>query len=130
VGEAEVAAEAAEVGGAEVSAGRGAIDAPVEFTTPGERFVRVGKGPENLKFTFETPGGTQPGTFAFPEQTFNQIGRGPQALKNFGDLPGTPPQYFRILEPPPGTPIQRGIVPGGQYGGQGGVPEVFFPKGW
>jgi RHS repeat-associated protein len=129
-GKTGVASEATEAGGAEVPAGRGAINAPVEFTTPGERFVRVGKGPENLKFTFETPGGTQPGTFAFPEQTFNQIGRGPQALKNFGDLPGAPPQYFRILEPPPGTPIQRGIVPGGQYGGQGGVPEVFFPKGW
>ncbi len=108
----------------------GAAEAPVGPTVAGERFVRVGAGPANLRFTFETPGGAQPGTYAFPESTFNQIGQNPAALKNFGDLPGTPPQYFRILEPPPGTPIQRGIVPGGQFGGVGGVPEVLFPEGF
>lgn len=37
---------------------------------------------------------------------------------------------WRLLQPPPGTPIQRGIVPGGQFGGVGGVPEVIFPKGF
>ena len=52
------------------------------------------------------------------------------ALKNFGDLPGEPPTVFRTLEPPPGTPIQQGIVPGGEFGGLGGVPEVFFPAGF
>jgi hypothetical protein len=86
--------------------------------------VRVGAGPENLT------GGTQPGTCAFPESTFNSIGQDPEALKNFGDLPGQPPQIYRILEMPAGTPIQRGMVPGGEFGGAGGVPEVYFPKGY
>ncbi len=71
--------------------GVGAIDAPVGLTQEGETFVRVGAGPENLKFTFDTPGGTQPGTYAFPEGTFNEIGPNPEALKNFGDLPGEAP---------------------------------------
>lgn len=111
-------------------AAKGARDAAVELTTVGERFVRVGAGPENLKFTFKTSGGVQTGTYAFPEKTFLEIGRNPTALKNFGDLPGAPPQYFRILEPPAGTPIQRGLVPGGEFGGVGGVPEVLFPEGF
>jgi hypothetical protein len=29
-----------------------------------------------------------------------------------------------------GTPIQRGLVPGGEFGGRGGVPEVYFPEGF
>ncbi len=33
-------------------------------------------------------------------------------------------------EPPAGTPVQRGIVPGGEFWGQGGVPEVIFPEGF
>jgi YD repeat-containing protein len=107
-----------------------AADAPVEFTQPGESFVRVGAGPENLKFSFLTPGGVQPGTFAFPASTFEQIGENPLALQNLGDLPGAAPQYFRILNPPAGTPIQRGMVPGGEFGGKGGVPEVLFPEGF
>jgi hypothetical protein len=74
--------------------------------------------------------GVQPGTYAFPEAAFNAIGQDPAALKNFGDLPGKPPQYYRIIKPSPGTPIQRGIVPGGQFGGVGGVQEVIFPKGF
>jgi hypothetical protein len=108
----------------------GARDAAVELTREGERFVRVGARPENLKFTFEAPGGTQAGTYAFPEKTFLEIGQNPATLKNLGDLPGGQPQYFRILEPPAGTPIQRGIVPGGEFGGIGRVPEVLFPKGF
>ncbi|MBK8402495.1 MAG: hypothetical protein IPL29_16060 [Propionivibrio sp.] len=108
----------------------GAMDAAVGFTKPGETFVRVGALPENLKFTFETPGGVQPGTYAFPQETFYKIGSDPAALKNFGDLPGVAPKYFRVLEPPVGTPIQRGIVPGGEFGGVGGVPEVRFPRGF
>jgi hypothetical protein len=51
-------------------------------------------------------------------------------LKNLGDLPGAAPQYYRILQPPAGTPIQRGIVPGGEFGGVGGAEEVIFPKGF
>ena len=109
---------------------RGASVQTPGVTAAGERFVRVGAGPQNLKFTFETPGGVLPGTYAFPEATFKSIGNNPTALKNLGDLPGTAPQYYRILEPPVGTAIQRGIVPGGQYGGVGGVEEVIFPRGF
>lgn len=112
------------------SIGVGARDAAVTATEAGERFVRVGARPDNLKFTFETPGGVQPGTYAFPEKTFLEFGNNPAAIKNFGDLPGAAPEYFRILEPPAGTLIQRGIVPGGEYGGVGLVPEVIFPKGF
>ena len=108
----------------------GALDAPIGSTQAGETFVRVGAKPENLNFTFETPGGTRPGTYAFPKSTFDAIGPDPTALKNFGDLPGEPPTVYRELEPPEGTPIQRGIVPGGQFGGEGGVPEVYFPEGF
>jgi len=108
----------------------GARDAAVETTQAGERFVRVGARPQNLNFTFDTPGGVRAGTYAFPEETFNQIGFDPAALKNFGDLPGEPPTVYRTLEPPAGTPIQRGVVPGGEFGGEGGVPEVFFPEGF
>ncbi len=109
---------------------RGARVQTPGVTAAGERFVRVGANPKNLKFTFKTPGGVQPGTYAFPESTFNAVGRNPAALKNLGDLPGAAPQYYRILQPPAGTPIQRGIVPGGQYGGVGGVEEVIFPGGF
>ncbi len=109
---------------------RGAsVQTPV-VTTVGETFVRVGAGPQNLKFGSTSLSGAQPGTYAFPEGTFNAVGQNPAALKNLGDLPGVAPQYFRVLRPPPGTPIQRGIVPGGQYGGVGGAEEVIFPKGF
>lgn len=90
----------------------------------------MGAEPRNLNFTFETPGGVRAKTFAFPEETFNEIGNNPLKLKDLGDLPGQPPSVYRVLEPPPGTPIQRGTVPGGQYGGTGGAPEVFFPEGF
>lgn len=109
---------------------RGASVQTPGVTTAGETFVRVGAGPQNLKFGSTSLSGAQPGTYAFPEATFNSIGQNPAALKNFGDLPGAAPQYFRVLQPPAGTPIQRGIVPGGQFGGAGGVPEVIFPKGF
>ena len=116
--------------GADVAANVGARDAAVGVTEAGEQFVRVGASAENLNWTFDGAGGTSAGTFAFPEDTFAQIGNDPEALKNLGDLPGEPPSVYRILEPPAGTPIQRGIVPGGQFGGEGGVPEVYFPAGW
>jgi len=114
----------------EFSFARGASVQTPGVTAAGERFVRVGAKPKNLKFTFETPAGVQPGAYAFPEPTFNAVGNNPASLKDFGDLPGTAPQYYRILEPPAGTPIQRGIVPGGQNGGVGGIEEVIFPKGF
>ena len=63
------------------------------------------------------------------ESVFNQIGRDPRKLKDLLDLPGDPPTAFSVFEPPAGTPIKRGIVPGGQNGGKGGVPEVLFPEG-
>ena len=115
---------------AETAGSVGARDAAISFTKAGERFVRVGARPVNLTFTFETPGGVQPGTYAFPESAFNEIGCNSIKLKNLGDLPGPPPQYYRVLTPPPGTAIQRGKVPGGRFGGEGGLPEVFFPHGW
>jgi len=105
----------------------GAEDAPIEFTKPGEEFVRVGKRPENLKVTFKNPGGTQGGTFAFPKKTFEKIGRDPKKLKNLGDLPGGEPAVFRTIKPPANTKIKRGIVPGGKFGGKGGADEVLFP---
>lgn len=109
---------------------RGASIQTPGVTTAGETFVRAGAAPQNLKFGSTSLNGAQPGTYAFPEATFNSIGQSPTALKNFGDLPGAAPQYFRTLSPPAGTPIQRGIVPGGEFGGAGGVPEVIFPKGF
>ena len=91
--------------------------------------MRVGAKPSELNFSFQAPTGVTPRTYAFPEETFRAIGENPLKLKDLGDLPKVP-QYYRILEPPPGTPIQRGIVPGGQFGGSGGVPEVLFPEGY
>jgi hypothetical protein len=108
----------------------GARQAALSVTRAGERFVRVGETAESLKFTFLTPGGAAARTYAFPLDTFTKIGMNPVALKNLGDLPGGLPTVYRILEPPPGTLIQRGVVPGGVFGGAGGVPEVFFPVGF
>jgi len=105
---------------------RGASVQTPGVTTAGERFVRVGAEPRNLKLSFDSLGGVQDGTYVFPESTFEAIGRDPKAFKNFGDLPGRAPQYYRIIEPPAGTPIQRGIVPGGEYGGVGGVQEAIL----
>jgi RHS repeat-associated protein len=105
------------------------IQTPV-LTKEGETFVRVGAKPQNLKFGLTSLSGVQPGTYAFPQATFDAIGTNPIMLKNVGDLPGAAPQYFRTLSPPPGIPIQRGIVPGGEYGGIGGIEEVIFPKGF
>ncbi|HTS04333.1 MAG TPA: RHS repeat-associated core domain-containing protein [Candidatus Eisenbacteria bacterium] len=106
----------------------GAKFARTDVVKPGERFVRVAATPQSLRFSFKSPGGATAGTYAFPEDVFQKIGQDPAALKDYGDLPGAPPVYYRVFEPPPGTTIQRGIVPGGQYGGRGGVPEVFFPE--
>jgi hypothetical protein len=61
----------------------------------------------------------------FPEEVFQKIGQDPATLKDLGDIPGPPPVYYRVFSPPPGTTIQRGIVPGGEFGGRGGVPGVF-----
>lgn len=74
------------------------------------------------------PGGATAGTYAFPEEVFQKIGQDPATLKDLGDIPGPLPVCYRVFSPPPGTTIQRGIVPGGEFGGRGGVPEVFFPE--
>jgi RHS repeat-associated protein len=108
---------------------KGARFSPVEFTRQGEQFVRVASSPSELNFSFSAKTGVTPGTYAFPEAAFQKIGMNPSALKNFGDLPKTP-QFYRIIEPPPGTPIQRGVVPGREFGGIGNVNEVFFPEGF
>ena len=107
----------------------GAKFQPRGITAVGERFVRVAATPERLNFTFDKSSGALPGTFAIPEATFKTIGHDPTALKNLLDLPGAAPVYFRVLEPSAGTTIQRGIVPGGEFGGVGRVPEVLFPEG-
>jgi RHS repeat-associated protein len=99
-------------------------------TQAGETFVRVGAAPQNLKFGSTSLSGAQPGTYAFPQATFDAIGQDPAVLQNLGDLPGSAPQYYRTLQPPAGTPIQRGTVPGGQFGGAGGAQEVIFPSGF
>jgi len=109
---------------------RGASIQTPGVTTAGETFVRVGATPERLNFSFNGAGGALPRTYAMPEATFNAIGRDPAALQSLLDLPGSAPVYYRYLQPPPGTLIQRGIVPGGEFGGVGGVPEVRFPRGF
>jgi len=109
---------------------KGASEAATTLTKEGEVFIRVGAHPKNLKMTVDGKTGTLPGTYAFPKSTFDKIGRDPTKLKDFGDLPGAAPQYYRELRPPAGTPIQRGTVPGGQFGGRGGVSEALFPKGF
>lgn len=58
------------------------------------------------------------------------IGPDPARLKDLLDLPGEPPSVFRVFEPPAGTPVQRGVVPVGEFGGRGGVPEVYLPEGF
>jgi hypothetical protein len=100
---------------------RGASIQTHGVTQAGETFVRVGAS--------EASTGVRAGSYAMPEATFNALGRDPAVLKNALDLPGSAPQYFRYIRPPAGTPIQRGIVPGGEFGGVGGHPEVIFPKG-
>lgn len=48
----------------------GAIDAPLDYTKPGETFIRVADNPAGLKFSFKSPGGAQARTYAFPEEQF------------------------------------------------------------
>ncbi len=100
---------------------RGASIQTPGVTQAGESFVRVGATGAST--------GVRAGSYATPEATFNALGRDPAVLKNALDLPGRAPQYFRYIRPPAGTPIQRGTVPGGEFGGVGGHPEVIFPKG-
>ena len=101
---------------------RGASVQTPAVTRAGEVFVRVG--------ATEASTAVRAGSYAMPEATFNALGRNPAVLQNALDLPGAAPQYYRYVYPPAGTPIQRGIVPGGQFGGAGGYPEVIFPKGF
>ena len=48
----------------------GARFARVTTVQPGERFVRVAAKPEQLNFSFKSPGGVRAGTYAFPEEVF------------------------------------------------------------
>jgi len=100
---------------------RGASIQTPGVTQTGEIFVRVG--------ATEASTAIRAGSYAMPEATFNALGRNPAVLKDALDIPGSAPQFFRYIRPPAGTPIQRGIVPGGEFGGVGGHPEVIFPRG-
>ena len=107
----------------------GAAGAPLDWTKPGEIFVRVASIPEKLKIS--ATGGFLADTFAFPLATYLGIGWDPAALKNLGDLPDPNlPTVMHQAEAPECTPIKRGIVPGGEYGGIGGIAEVLFPFGF
>jgi hypothetical protein len=120
--------EAAVVGGGtgqlaqtEFAFARGASIQTPGVTHAGEVFVRVG--------ATEASTAVRAGGYAMPEATFNALGRNPAVLKDALDLPGSAPQFFRYIRPPAGTSIQRGTVPGGEFGGVGGHPEVIFPRG-
>ncbi len=104
-----------------------AMNAPLDHTQSGETFIRAASSAEKLRFSFKSPGGTLGQTHAFPKNQFLKFNNDPQIMRNLGDLPGAPTVY-REISPPPGTPIQRGIVPGGEYGGDGGAQEVYFPE--
>ncbi len=86
-----------------------------------------GERARDLKFSFGSPGGTEAGTHAFPKDQFLKFNNNPKIMKDLGDLPGAAPSFYREIAPSPGTPIQRGTVPGGEYGGGGGSQEVYFP---
>jgi hypothetical protein len=51
-------------------------------------------------------------------------------VKGMGDIPGGKPNVLSIMSPPAGTPIKRGTVPGGEFGGAGGAKEVIFTEGF
>lgn len=51
-------------------------------------------------------------------------------MQDLGDLPGGMPRFFKELQPPPGTPIQRGLTPPGHFGGRGFAEEVIFTEGF
>ena len=100
---------------------RGAAVRTPEMTKAGEVFVRVAATEEG---TF-----VRPGSYAIPESVFRELGQDLKLLKNALDLPGGEPLFYRYVYPSVGTPIKRGIVPGGEFGGVGGYPEVIFPNG-
>lgn len=101
--------------------------APLDWTGPGETFVRV--APTIPRLNISSTGGFLAGSHAFPAATFWGIGWNPALLKDFGDLKDLP-RFFHQATAPECTPIRRGIVPGGELGGRGGVPEVLFPFGF
>ena len=106
----------------------GAKNAPLDWTGKGEMFARVSATIPGLKIS--STGGFLAGTFAFPLQTYLGIGWNPALLKDLGDLPGPLPKFLQITEAPECIPIRRGIVPGNEFGGRGGIPEVLFPFGF
>jgi RHS repeat-associated protein len=106
----------------------GAKDAALDWTGKGEVFARVSATIPGLKIS--PTGGFLAGAYAFPLQTYLNIGWNPALLKDLGDLPGPLPKFLHIAEAPECIPIRRGIVPGGEFGGTGGIPEVLFPFGF
>ena len=98
-------------------------------TTAGETFVRVGAGPQNLKFRRHRSVGRNREPMLSRRRRLMLWTR-PGSAKESRRPAWCSARYYRILQPPAGTPIQRGIVPGGQFGGVGGAQEVIFPKGF
>nr|ART36397.1 C664 [uncultured bacterium] len=106
-----------------------ASGAPLDWTGPGEIFVRVASTIPKLKIS--PTGGFLAGTYAFPLAGYLLVGWDPVLLKDLGDLPDPDlPKYLHQAMAPDCTPIKRGIVPGGQFGGRGGLPEALFPFGF
>jgi hypothetical protein len=101
--------------------------APLDWTGPGETFVRV--APTIPRLNISSTGGFLAGSHAFPAATFWGIGWNPALLKDLGDLPDLP-RFFHQATAPDCTPIRRGIVPGGELGGRDGIPDVLFPFGF
>lgn len=107
---------------------RAARHAETGVTEEGEQFVRIAAKTKGLKLT--PSGGVEPGTYAFPKSSFMQLLASPEGVKSLGDVPGGKQSVFSVLSPPAGTPIKRGTVPGGEFGGVGGAPEAIFPQGF
>ncbi len=107
--------EANQTGQIEFRFARGASTQTPDVTRTGEVFVRVGATEES---TVPRSGG-----YVMPATTFNFFRRAPDLLKDSFDLPGSAPKYYRYIFPPAGTSIQRGIVPGKEFGGNGGYEE-------
>jgi len=118
IGAGEPAVKLAEVnktGQMEFRFARGASIQPPDITRTGEAFVRVGATEESTV--------ARSGNYVMPVATFNFFIRAPDLLKDAFDLPGSAPKYYRYIFPPAGTSIQRGIVPGKEFEGNGGYEE-------
>ena len=106
-----------------------AKNAPLDWTGPGEVFVRVASSIPKLKIS--PTGGFLAGTYTFPLWGYLLVGWNPALLKDLGDLPDPElPKHMHVAEAPECIPIRRGFVPGGEFGGRGGLPEAIFPFGF